>query len=357
MMGRNPFKASQKEEQKKLKAKIEQWGKVKFKPIESKNQHKEKSNKYNKYRKEKPEIPTTWTYFKDEMLSKEREEKQRSKQLKMDNKEAQECLKQRQITYRKMLMQKKREESIQWESFGDDGKHRQHEQIANTSKHYVTTEKNFSHNREAKLIPTEILKDFDSRNLNYQQNDKLRRLLTKSVIKHNGATFTQTALEDEELLTGKFGTLLNSFSSELDDEGTLLHNLRSLDLSFPLKSSLFSVDDGGFICDFENWSSSEEESLEDELDEDVSLLLSTLICGCSPCMFNDRFEFSVFIFATAPPSWHRGSSVTPFTVERLFGGAADIKASNTAEVYFEDAKVPAENLLGEEGDGFKRAHI
>lgn len=32
-----------------------------------------------------------------------------------------------------------------------------------------------------------------------------------------------------------------------------------------------------------------------------------------------------------------------------------IKASNTAEVYFEDVKVPAENVLGEEGDGFKVA--
>uniref|UniRef100_A0A1A9UNK1 Uncharacterized protein n=1 Tax=Glossina austeni TaxID=7395 RepID=A0A1A9UNK1_GLOAU len=58
-------------------------------------------------------------------------------------------------------------------------------------------------------------------------------------------------------------------------------------------------------------------------------------------------------------------NVTPFLVERLFGGIANgtserkmgIKASNTVEVYFEDAKVPAENLLGEEGDGFKRAHI
>uniref|UniRef100_A0A1A9ZY72 Uncharacterized protein n=1 Tax=Glossina pallidipes TaxID=7398 RepID=A0A1A9ZY72_GLOPL len=190
-MGRNPFKASQKEQQKKLNAKIEQWGKVKFKPIESNNQHKEKSDKYNKYRRGKPE-PTAWTYFKDEMFSKEREEKQRSKQLKMDNEEARECLKQRQINYRKVLMQKKKEEPIQWESFEDDGKHRQHKQIANTLKHDVTTEKKCSHNHEAKLIPTEILKDFDSRNLNYQQNDKLRRLLTKSVIKHNGATFTQT---------------------------------------------------------------------------------------------------------------------------------------------------------------------
>jgi len=32
-----------------------------------------------------------------------------------------------------------------------------------------------------------------------------------------------------------------------------------------------------------------------------------------------------------------------------------IKASNTAEVYFEDVKVPVENLLGQPGDGFKVA--
>ncbi|KAL3069575.1 hypothetical protein niasHT_031523 [Heterodera trifolii] len=32
-----------------------------------------------------------------------------------------------------------------------------------------------------------------------------------------------------------------------------------------------------------------------------------------------------------------------------------IKASNTTEVHFDNVKVPAENLLGEEGDGFKVA--
>lgn len=30
-----------------------------------------------------------------------------------------------------------------------------------------------------------------------------------------------------------------------------------------------------------------------------------------------------------------------------------IKASNTAEVYYEDVKVPAENVLGGVGQGFK----
>ncbi|XP_030383583.1 very long-chain specific acyl-CoA dehydrogenase, mitochondrial [Scaptodrosophila lebanonensis] len=55
--------------------------------------------------------------------------------------------------------------------------------------------------------------------------------------------------------------------------------------------------------------------------------------------------------------------VTAFIVERSFGGVTSgppekkmgIKASNTAEVYFEDVKIPIENILGEEGEGFKVA--
>ena len=50
-------------------------------------------------------------------------------------------------------------------------------------------------------------------------------------------------------------------------------------------------------------------------------------------------------------------------VERKFGGVSHgppekkmgIKASNTAEVYFENVPVPLENVLGEVGDGFKVA--
>ncbi|KAM7359247.1 very long-chain specific acyl-CoA dehydrogenase, mitochondrial-like [Cochliomyia hominivorax] len=55
--------------------------------------------------------------------------------------------------------------------------------------------------------------------------------------------------------------------------------------------------------------------------------------------------------------------VTAFIVERQFGGVTNgapekkmgIKCSNTAEVYFEDVKIPIENVLGEEGEGFKVA--
>ena len=53
--------------------------------------------------------------------------------------------------------------------------------------------------------------------------------------------------------------------------------------------------------------------------------------------------------------------VTAFIVERKFGGVSHgppekkmgIKCSNTAEVYFEDTHIPAENVLGGVGNGFK----
>ncbi len=55
--------------------------------------------------------------------------------------------------------------------------------------------------------------------------------------------------------------------------------------------------------------------------------------------------------------------MTGFIVERGFGGVTHsppenkmgIKASNTAAVYFENTKVPVENVLGEVGSGFKVA--
>ena len=55
--------------------------------------------------------------------------------------------------------------------------------------------------------------------------------------------------------------------------------------------------------------------------------------------------------------------MTAFVVERGFGGVSSgppekkmgIKASNTAEVYFEDVKIPKENILGKVGEGFKVA--
>ena len=75
------------------------------------------------------------------------------------------------------------------------------------------------------------------------------------------------------------------------------------------------------------------------------------------------------VFAKTPVEQADGlkkDKICAFIVEREFGGVTSgppenkmgIKASNTAEVHFEDVKIPKENLLGQEGDGFKIAmHI
>ncbi|MEE6501570.1 hypothetical protein FKM82_004250 [Ascaphus truei] len=55
--------------------------------------------------------------------------------------------------------------------------------------------------------------------------------------------------------------------------------------------------------------------------------------------------------------------ITAFIVERAFGGVTNgkpedklgIRGSNTCEVYFENTKVPVENVIGEVGGGFKVA--
>ncbi|KZC13622.1 Very long-chain specific acyl-CoA dehydrogenase, mitochondrial [Dufourea novaeangliae] len=64
-----------------------------------------------------------------------------------------------------------------------------------------------------------------------------------------------------------------------------------------------------------------------------------------------------------PRTGETKDKVTAFIVERSFGGVTNgpperkmgIKCSNTAEVYFEDVKIPVENVLSEEGQGFKVA--
>lgn len=64
-----------------------------------------------------------------------------------------------------------------------------------------------------------------------------------------------------------------------------------------------------------------------------------------------------------PNTGEMKDKITAFVVERSFGGVTHgppekkmgIKASNTAEVYFENVRVPADCVLGEVGGGFKVA--
>jgi very long chain acyl-CoA dehydrogenase len=64
-----------------------------------------------------------------------------------------------------------------------------------------------------------------------------------------------------------------------------------------------------------------------------------------------------------PKTGEMKDKVSAFVVERAFPGVSSgppekkmgIKASNTAEVFFENVRIPVENRLAEEGDGFKVA--
>ncbi|KAK5978147.1 Very long-chain specific acyl-CoA dehydrogenase [Trichostrongylus colubriformis] len=81
---------------------------------------------------------------------------------------------------------------------------------------------------------------------------------------------------------------------------------------------------------------------------------------------NGGFAEVFTVFAQTPVKMPDGSTkdkVSAFIVERAFGGVTNgppekkmgIKGSNTAEVHFDNCKVPVENLLGQEGEGFKVA--
>lgn len=72
-------------------------------------------------------------------------------------------------------------------------------------------------------------------------------------------------------------------------------------------------------------------------------------------------DICILFAVTDKTAGHHG--ISAFIVERDFEGfklgtvedKLGINASGTAELYFEDMKVPAENLLGEEGQGYKIA--
>lgn len=61
-----------------------------------------------------------------------------------------------------------------------------------------------------------------------------------------------------------------------------------------------------------------------------------------------------------PKTGETKDKVTAFIVEKSFGGVTSgppekkmgIKCSNTAEVNFENVKIPAENVIRSEGQGF-----
>lgn len=71
-------------------------------------------------------------------------------------------------------------------------------------------------------------------------------------------------------------------------------------------------------------------------------------------------HFIVFAYTDKSKKHH---GISAFIVERTFEGFSSkaikgkygIRAGNTGELFFEDVRLPAENLLGQEGEGFKIA--
>lgn len=82
-----------------------------------------------------------------------------------------------------------------------------------------------------------------------------------------------------------------------------------------------------------------------------------MVSICSITLIHGLLNFSLKRLITGTEV----DKVTAFIVERKFGGVTNgppekkmgIKASNTTEVYYEDVKVPIENVLGGVGQGFK----
>lgn len=77
-----------------------------------------------------------------------------------------------------------------------------------------------------------------------------------------------------------------------------------------------------------------------------------------------RMQIIFIVFCKVPVTQEDGTTkdkMAAFIVERAFGGVTNgppekkmgIKCSNTAEVYFDNTPVPAENMICDIGDGFK----
>ncbi len=81
------------------------------------------------------------------------------------------------------------------------------------------------------------------------------------------------------------------------------------------------------------------------------------------CWITNGAEADLAVVFASTDATKRNKGVSAFIVEMKSTGVTigkledklGIKATSTAQVYFEDCKIPATNMLGEEGDGFKIA--
>ncbi|XP_073822215.1 uncharacterized protein [Musca autumnalis] len=86
---------------------------------------KQFNNKPNPFGSKTPQVirteeATPWVKFKDDFNNRRREEEHASKQSNFDTEEGKKFLKDREKNYRKILMDEKKKEPIQWEDFGEE---------------------------------------------------------------------------------------------------------------------------------------------------------------------------------------------------------------------------------------------
>lgn len=251
-MENNPFR---RKPSTNVQQSAEDWGKTKFKPNKfsgggnkkffNKHQggvHKPfnkkfgnrkgtKSNDNYKFNQvaqgAKPENATPWNKYKDEIVFKNREEEQAALQANMDSSEAKNTLKQREINYRKSLIEQKKQEITKWEDFGENeennnttkknsknqikgpkGKHLDKNKIKIEPNKPTKTDfkKNLSNlklkSNVKQLISKDILDNFDSKKLDYQQNDVMRSVITKTTILAFGETL-ESVVKDMKLKKSK----------------------------------------------------------------------------------------------------------------------------------------------------------
>lgn len=176
------------------------------------NFHNKEKYKFNVVAKDaKPENSTPWNKYKDEIVYKQREEEQEAQQANMNSSEAKEMLKQREINYRKLLIEQKKQEPTQWEDFNeneDEEKNKKspknkNKKFNNSKDNRNKHKNNFEHklNKNSKtefkpkprvFLDQEMLDNFDSKKLNFKQNNYLRAAITKNTLLAKGVSLEKT---------------------------------------------------------------------------------------------------------------------------------------------------------------------
>ncbi|TMW49844.1 hypothetical protein DOY81_005084 [Sarcophaga bullata] len=257
-MSNNPFRSKPLH---KVDQKTEDWGKVKFKPNKfggggagkshfnkrqdgkgnfgkfnnrKGNFNKNKDSfKFNQVARDaKPENATPWNKFKDDIVFKQREDEQAALQANMDSEEAKLALKQREMSYRKLLIEQNKQQPTQWENFSDEddkdsAKKNKKKYKSNQETNDAVNKGQFQSKKNKKklskninelnpksksdfkknisnaqlkgevkeLISQELLNNFDSKKLNFKQNDQMRKIITKVTTMTHG-TSLEMAIKD-----------------------------------------------------------------------------------------------------------------------------------------------------------------